>query len=116
VAEHFTNNLVTIVSDQRHRGQLDQARQTADRMLAFGRLVVERNPHNPTAYFVLATAFDQAQKNAWRPTEDRPAIELNLRRAVEAAQHAVELAPHDEAIRYRLERLHRKLDDLQHPS
>jgi hypothetical protein len=115
VAEAFTHELTVIAADQRHRGQCDQARQTVDRLLALARLVVERNPKDATAYFVLANAFEQAQKNAWRPTEDRPAIEWNLRRAVEAAHNAADLAPYDEAIRNQLERLQGKLYKFLHP-
>jgi hypothetical protein len=115
VAFRFARRLSHIAADQRHSGQFEQARQTADRVLAVGRLMVERNATDPTAYLMLADAFDGAQKNAWRPTEDRPAIELNLRRAVEAAQHAADLAPYDEVVRVKLERLQRKLNELLHP-
>jgi hypothetical protein len=65
---------------------------------------------------LLAEAFHQEQKNAWRPTEDRPTIELSLRRAIDAAQHAVELAPDDDVACHELERWRRKLHDLLHPS
>jgi tetratricopeptide (TPR) repeat protein len=115
VAFWFEQGLGGIAADQRRRGRFDQARKTADRLLAFGRLVVERNPNDPLAYIVLADAFDQAHKNAWRPTEDRPAIELNLRRAIEAARHALDLAPEDEVARHWTERLQGKLFDLLHP-
>jgi hypothetical protein len=115
VAFWFEQWLGGIAADQRRRGRFDQARKTADRLLAFGRLVVERNPNDPLAYVVLADAFDQAHKNAWRPTEDRPAIELNLRRAIEAARHALDLAPEDEVARHWMERLLRKLFHLLHP-
>ena len=47
VASWFTHNLAHTAADQRHRGQFDQARQTVDRILALGRLVVERNPKDP---------------------------------------------------------------------
>lgn len=113
--EQFIENLVPVAGGQRHRRQIDQARQTVDRMVALARLVVQRNPAHPRAYSVLAIAFDQAQKNAWRPTEDRPTIELNMRRAVEAAAHAVDLAPGDDTIRYELKRLQEKLEDFLHP-
>ncbi len=115
VAFSFTRELCQMAADHRHWGQFDRARQTADRLLAFGRLVVERHPNDPLAYLVLANAFDQVQKNAWRPTEDRPTIEVSLRQAIEATQHALDLAPYDEVARQQMERLRRKLHDLLHP-
>jgi tetratricopeptide (TPR) repeat protein len=115
-AREITYRLCDIAADQRHSDQLDRARQTVERMLAFARLVVERNPNDPAAYLMLADAFCQAQKNAWRPTKDHPAVELNLRRAIEATQHALDLAPFDESARVQLERLRRKLHGFLHPS
>ena len=114
-AFEFTRQLVRIAIDQRHSGQFHRTRQTVDRLLALGRIVVERNPNDARAYLLLAEAFYQEQKNAWRPTEDRPTIVLSLRRAIDAAQHAVELAPDDDLARHELERLRRKLHDLLHP-
>jgi hypothetical protein len=115
VAFWFTRGLYEFAADQRRRGQFDRARQTADRLLAFGRLVVERNPNDPLAYVVLADAFNQVQKNAWHPTEDRPTIESSLRRAIEANQHALDLTPYDEVARQQMERLRAKLHGLLHP-
>ena len=82
-AQWFTYWIHTIACDQRNRGQLIQAGQNADRLVAFARLVVERNPHDPDAHLVLADAYDQVGKNAWRVL-DRPTIQLTLRQAIEA--------------------------------
>jgi hypothetical protein len=114
-AFEFARKLGGIAADQRHSRQFHRARQTVERLLALGRIVVERNPNDARAYLLLAEAFDNEQKNAWRPIEDRPAIELSLRRAIDAAQHAVELAPYDDVACHELERWRRKLHDLLHP-
>jgi hypothetical protein len=62
----------------------------------------------------MADSCDQLAKNAWR-VDDRAAVELALRRAIEANRHALDLTPYDEFARHQLERRHRKLDDLLHP-
>jgi eukaryotic-like serine/threonine-protein kinase len=111
----FAQGLILIAGDQRHWGQFDRARQTVDRLLAFGRLVVGRHPKDPLGYVVLSDAFEQVQKNAWRPTEDRPTIELSLRQAIESTQHALDLDPYDEVTRHQMERLRWKLHNLLHP-
>jgi hypothetical protein len=114
-AFEFTRKLEQIAADQRHSNQFQRARQTTDRLLALGRIVVERKPNDARAYLLLAEAFDQEGKNAWRPTKDQPTIERSLRRAIDAAQHAVELAPDDDLACQELERWRRKLHDLLHP-
>ena len=114
VAYWFARGLTEISMDQRHGGRLDRARQATDRLLAFAQLLVERNPKDPTAFIVLADAFEQVRKCAYRPTEDRPTIEWSLRQSIAAAQKALELSPYDSAASQQLERLRWRLHNFLH--
>jgi tetratricopeptide (TPR) repeat protein len=110
----FTTWIKTSASDHRKRGRLDQARRNVERLAAFARLVVERNPDDPTGLLVLADSCEQAGKNAWR-VDDRATVRIALRRAIEANRRALDLAPYDELARHELERRERKLDALRLP-
>lgn len=104
----------TIACDQRNGGHLDRAGRNADRLVALARLLVERNPSDPTAYLVLADSYEQVGKNAWRVL-DRATIRLTLEQAIDANLHAVHLKPYDEFAHHQLERRRRKLDEFLHP-
>ena len=69
---------------QRRSGKLDDARRTADRMLALGRLFVERHPNQMIAYLALSHAYAQLYKNAW-PVKDLVTVKRNLKLALDAA-------------------------------
>jgi hypothetical protein len=107
-----------MASEQRQGHCLDQARQTADRMLALARLVVERNPKDSDAHLSLAVAYDEVRKNAWQVNDratDRATIERYLRLAIESNRRALEFTPDDELARLELESREEKLHDLLHP-
>jgi tetratricopeptide (TPR) repeat protein len=111
----LTQDLKVLAAAHRRCDRLDQARRIVDRLSALAGLLVERNPDDASAYFVLADAFEQQGKNAWRPAPDRPTIERNLWQSIAMNRRALELAPHDEVARHELQRRERKLDDLLHP-
>jgi tetratricopeptide (TPR) repeat protein len=111
----LTQDFQSTAGAHRRSGRLDLARRTAARFAAFARLLVERDPKDPSAYFILADAYEQESKNAWRPVEDRPTIERTLWQAIAVNRRALELAPDDEVVRHALRRRERKLDDLLHP-
>jgi tetratricopeptide (TPR) repeat protein len=113
-AHWFASWIHTIACDQRNGGHLDRAGQNADRLVAFARLLVERNPNDPAAYLVLADSYEQVGKNAWR-VPDRAAIRRTLEQAIDANRRAVDLTPYDEVAHHQLERRRRKLDDFLHP-
>ena len=96
----------------RRSGELDSATGVAERMLALGRLLVERNPHRPMAHIALSEAYIQINKNAWR-TLDRVAIEDNLKLSLDAALHAIVLDPNNEIARYVIEHRQKRLKDLE---
>jgi serine/threonine protein kinase len=90
----FQRSLTHSASFQRRTGKLENARRTADRMHAFGRLLVAGHPDVPVAHLALSLAFVQFAKNAW-PINDRAAIERNLSLALEEARQALHLDPQD---------------------
>lgn len=106
--------LAGTASELRRIGRLEEARRVADRLLAFGRLLVERYPERPAAYLVLGEAHMQLDKNAWQ-TGDRAAVERNLELAIEATQQALALDPNHELARFHLDRRRRRLKDLRDP-
>jgi tetratricopeptide (TPR) repeat protein len=106
--------LGVMAAEQRHCGQLGEARRTADRMLALGRLLVERHASHPTAHLALSEAYIQINKNAWQ-IEDRVAIERNLRLSLDAALQAQVLDPNNEHARFKVDGLQRRLKDLLAP-
>jgi tetratricopeptide (TPR) repeat protein len=114
-ARWFARHLQDLASAHRRAGRLDRARRIAEQLSALARLLVERNPRDAVAYFMLADAYEQQSKNAWRPVGDLPTIRRTLAHAVAANRRAVDLAPDDEVARNELERRLRKLHDLPHP-
>jgi eukaryotic-like serine/threonine-protein kinase len=103
-----------VVAEHRRYGRLEEAVRTADCILALARLLVERNPDQPSAHLGLSEAYIQINKNAWR-TGDRAAIERNLTLSLDAARHATVLDPNHEVARYLVEQRLRRLKDLLRP-
>jgi hypothetical protein len=121
-AQRFAWWLYVIASEERRGDCLDQARRTADRMVALAGLLVQRHPDNPAAHLLLADAYEQVKKNAWEQykkngwqVKDRNAVEQNSRLAIAENRRAVDLAPYDEVAHHELEHRLRKLEDLHHP-
>jgi tetratricopeptide (TPR) repeat protein len=112
------NELVTRLAewaaDQRHCGRLDEARRTAERALALGRLVVGRHPDQAAAHLALCEGYVQVYKNAWK-IPDRAAVERNLRLALEAALQAQVLDPNHKFAHLKVDGLRRRLKDLLQP-
>jgi serine/threonine protein kinase len=113
-ALRLTHALHDTASEQRSGRRLVPARQTADRMLALARLVVERNPEDSDAHLAVAVAYDEVCKNAWQ-VNDRATIARYLRLAIESNRRALEFSPDDERARATLESREQKLNDLPHP-
>ena len=99
----------------RRTGKLDDARRTADRMIAFARQLVSMHPDQPIAHLATSLAFEQFAKNAWQ-TNDRFAVEKNWELALEAARQELHLNPGDLRARDREAVLQRRLDALRAPS
>ncbi len=110
-AYRFQLSLTSTASFERRTDKLEKARRTADRMHAFGRLLVSEHPDLPVAHLALSLAFVQFDKNAW-PINDRAAIERNLRLAIEEARQALHLDPQDARARDEVAVLQRRLDGL----
>jgi hypothetical protein len=108
----FSSRLTEVASAQRLLHRFEQARRTADRLAALGRLLVERNPSDHRAYLVLAEAFEQEGKNAWEPVENPKIIERSRYQAMAVTRRALELAPYDELTRHQLERREQKLNEF----
>ncbi len=79
-------------AEQRGAGRLDAARQIAACLSAFAKTLVRRDPHEAMFHLVLAAAFVQESKNAWR-IPDHPTIEDALRKALGEACTALRLDP-----------------------
>src|SRR5262249_8157046 len=79
--------MAAMAAERRHGGRLDEARRTADRMLALARLLVERHPDRCSAHLALCEAHTNLYKNAWR-VPDRVAVERHMRLALDAALQA----------------------------
>jgi tetratricopeptide (TPR) repeat protein len=102
------HHLATTASQLRRLGRLDEAKLVADRLLAFGRLVVNRYPDSPDTHLVLSEAYIQLNKNAWQ-INDWPAIQRNLELAIEVNRQALSLDPNHEVARSFMEQRQRKL-------
>jgi hypothetical protein len=89
----------------------EEARRTADKMLALGKDLVERHSDQPMAHLVLSEAYFQLSKNAWR-IEDRATVRLTLRRSLDSALRARSLDPESKDARHLAGILQRRLDDL----
>jgi eukaryotic-like serine/threonine-protein kinase len=106
--------LAEIAAERRRDGELDEARQIADRLVALGQLLVRRHPGQSNAHIVLCTAYVQLYKNAWR-TNDRTAVERHMRQATDEAVQALALDPTSGVARSQLVDLQRRLKDLLSP-
>jgi hypothetical protein len=101
-----------LAARQRHRGKQEESRQTADRLVVLGRLLVGRFPDEPTAHLALADAYMQCYKNAWR-NDDRAALELNLKRSLDATRRALALDPRNRAASDLVAQRQRRLEQLR---
>jgi hypothetical protein len=88
----LSDQAVCTAADQRKLGQLDDARRTADQLMAIARRLVRDFPDRAESSIVLSDAYCQISKNAWK-YDDYDTIERSLGQAVEAARHALELDP-----------------------
>ena len=95
---------IITAAGQRRMGQLKDADLTARRLMAFARRLVQDYPSQPESHMVLSEAYFQVSKNAWK-REDYPAIEQELRQALDSARHAVRLNPQREDARHFVDRL-----------
>jgi tetratricopeptide (TPR) repeat protein len=110
----FQNSLIERAARQRRIHELDGARRTAHRTLAFARLLVSTHPDQSPAHVALSLAFTQIAKNAWQ-IDDRSAIERNWKLALEEARQALRLDPHDARAQREVTGLQRRLDELLAP-
>ena len=105
---------LTAAAEYRHSNKLDEARRKADQMLALARLLVARFPNEPAAHLALGETYMQFSKNAWQ-IHDRAAIERNLRLAIDATQHALNLDPKHALARVLMEQRQQRLKNLLEP-
>jgi hypothetical protein len=110
----LASSLYEMASILRRRQDIEGARRVAERMHALGKLFVATYPEQPAAHLILSQAYSQFSKNAWK-IEDRLAIEVNLRAALDAAQEARLRDPTSEVARQAVDMLQRKLADLKAP-
>jgi eukaryotic-like serine/threonine-protein kinase len=111
----FIRFLGIVAADERRLGELDRARRTADRMLAFAQLLVARTPNHAAAHLALGDAYCQLSKNAWR-LNDRAAVERDLALSLAASLHALDLDPKNEIASYVVAQRRQRLQNLQHPN
>ena len=95
---------IITAAGQRRMGQLKDADLTARRLMAFARRLVQDYPSQPESHMVLSEAYFQMSKNAWK-RKDYPAIEQELRQALDSARHAVSLNPQRKDARHLVDRL-----------
>jgi tetratricopeptide (TPR) repeat protein len=107
----FIDLLVKMAAERRRSGHLDDARRSADRMLAVARFLVARYPDQTGAHLALSEAYVQLHKNAWR-SEDRAAVLRYLRLSIDAAKQALVLDPDNAIARNRSVDLRRRLDKM----
>src|SRR5262249_1577392 len=86
----LTNVIRTRAADHPGAGRLDQADRTVAALMVQARGLVRESPHDPWAHEMLAEAFQQRAKNAWK-RQDIGEIRRELARAVEAREKAVSL-------------------------
>ena len=79
-------------SIQRTEDRLKDARWTVACFVAFAKSLASRYPDESNFHLILSEAFEQGSKNA-RKTEDLPAVEDLLRKALTEARIALRLAP-----------------------
>ena len=85
-------SLCASAAAERRTAKLDDARRTVDRIHALAKLLLARYPEQAAAHLCLSEAFSQRAKNAWR-SDDRVAIERNLRLALDESRQALRLDP-----------------------
>jgi eukaryotic-like serine/threonine-protein kinase len=98
-------------AEQRKAGRLDDARQTAACLSAFGKMLARRDPSEAAFHVVLCEAFEQEAKNAWK-VEDFPTIEAATRNALAAAGTALHLDPQNALARVKVASLKEKFFGL----
>jgi hypothetical protein len=116
VADELVNLAIKSGSRQRSEGRLADARQTALFFLSFGKLLVREKSSEGVYHMILAKAYEQQAKNAWK-IDDLAAIESSLRAALAEAYSALTLAPDDDRIRLHVSTVRDKLFNLtaNHP-
>ncbi len=110
----LNRHFLLVAAEQRKLGKIDDAQVTVERMLALGKLLVERFPDIPSSHLALSEAYINLNKNAWR-TDDLPGIMKNLRLALESAHRALALDPNNSDARYLVSAHQRRLDKLLAP-
>ncbi len=110
----LSRHLLLIAAEQRRLRKIDDARVTVERMLALGKLLVERFPDIPTSHLALSEAYINLNKNAWR-TDDSAGIMKNLRLSLDSARRALALDPNNADARYLISAHQRRLDRLLAP-
>ncbi len=100
---------------QRKTGNIEEARETAQRVYAYAEYFVAHYPDNPASHLAMADAHSQIYKNAWHEN-DRPAVERSLKLALGEARQAMSLDPRNShATKYEAE-LARRLQNLIAPN
>jgi hypothetical protein len=98
-------------AEQRKAGRLDDARQTAARFSAFGRMLTRRDVNNAVFHLIMCMAFAQESKNAWK-VKDYATIGIALRKALAEAYTALRIEPRNVIARVYVARLQDKLFGL----
>jgi hypothetical protein len=94
--------------EQRKAGRIDDARWTAAALEAFAKLLVERDPGEAEFHLVLAEAYDQKAKNAFR-LGDVNTVEAATRNALVEASTAIRLDPRSTYARLKVSGLQEKI-------
>ncbi len=97
-ARHVCGIAVVRGFEQRKARRLGDARWTAASLLAFGKLLVRRDPNEAAFHVVLSEAFNQEAKNAAKVGDVRT-IEAATRNALVAAWTAIHLDPRNKEAR-----------------
>ena len=107
----MTHYLIKIGSTFRRLHDIDGSRRIAERTLALANHSVAAYPNQPAARLALSGAYIQCYKNAFL-TEDRGAVEVNMKLALDAARAASQLDPTSETAQQAVYVLQRKYVDL----
>jgi tetratricopeptide (TPR) repeat protein len=108
---NFVLHLGAIASGYRRSGNVEEARRTVDRIHAFARMLVARYPDQSFAHLTVGEAYSQLHKNAWQ-TDDRVALERNLKLALDATLQSLVLDPKSEIARFLVDLRRRRLTNL----
>jgi hypothetical protein len=95
----------------RHAGRPEDAERAARWLEALGRKLCLADASQAEYHLIVARAYAQHAKNAWRH-ENRTLVMASLRRAITEAERALGLRPGDESIRGMISGLRNKLMDL----